>query len=232
MNCIIVDDDETSRIVLSNLVNKIEGLNLVSVCSDTNEARAILKKAPIDLLLLDIEMPKETGVELFESIETNTDVIFITSQTKHAVRAFENDAIDYIIKPTNLERLKKAISKAKRRRESTISLSSKTNQEHLFLKHKGDLIKVFYDDILYIEASGGYVTYHLTDKTVMLSGALKKVEEKLNPKYFARVHRSFVVNIHKITTFHSESVNIGYRVIPLSRMFRKDITQKLNDLMQ
>lgn len=231
MNCIIVDDDETSRIVLSNLVSKIDELNLITVCSSTNEVRDVMKNTKVDLLLLDIEMPEETGVELFESIKTDTDVIFITSQTKHAVRAFENDAIDYIIKPTNLDRLKKAIHKAKRRRENKPSTPGISNQEYLFIKDKGQLSKIYYRNILYMEATGGYVSYHLTDKTILTNGVLKQVEEKLDTNHFIRVHRSFVVNINKITAFHSESVNIGNRIIPLSRKYRKHVTEKLNELM-
>jgi DNA-binding LytR/AlgR family response regulator len=231
MNCIIVDDDETSRIVLSNLVNKIEGLNLITVCSNTDEARKVMKDITVDLLLLDIEMPKETGVELFESIKTNTDVIFITSQTKHAVRAFENDAIDYLIKPTNLDRLKKAITKAKRRRDKNSTVNNIQNQEYIFIKKKGQLTKVFYKEILYIEATSGYVSYYLNDKKILVNGVLKRVEEKLDPKCFIRVHRSFIVNINKITAYHSESVNVGDKSIPLSRMYRKDVAKVLNKLM-
>lgn len=229
MNCIIVDDDETSRIVLSNLVNKIGSLNLITTCINTNEARKLMKSIDVDLLLLDIEMPDETGVEFFESLSTNTDVIFITSQTKHAVRAFENDAIDYLIKPINLERLKKAITKAIRRR-------TKVEEEHvkddfIFIKQKGVLTKVYYSDIIYIEATQGYVKYHLKNKTILTNGTLKKIEEKLNSAIFIRVHRSFLVNINMITAYHTDTVTVQKTEIPLSRMYRKEVSNKLNNLI-
>lgn len=229
MNCIIVDDDETSRIVLSNLVNKIKNLNLITTCSSTNEARKIVQNVNIDLLLLDIEMPEETGVEFFESLSTNTDVIFITSQTKHAVRAFENDAVDYIIKPVNLERLKKAVNKAVRRRSKTEDESPK--DDFLFIKQKGMLNKVFYGEIMYIEATEGYIKYHLKDKTILTSGTLKKIEDKLNPQLFIRVHRSYLVNINMITAYHTDTITVQKTTIPLSRLYRKEVATKLNNLI-
>lgn len=229
MNCIIVDDDETSRIVLSNLVNKIKNLNLITACSSTNEARKIVQNVNIDLLLLDIEMPEETGVEFFESLSTNTDVIFITSQTKHAVRAFENDAVDYIIKPVNLERLKKAVNKAVRRRSKTEDESPK--DDFLFIKQKGMLNKVFYGEIMYIEATEGYIKYHLKDKTILTNGTLKKIEDKLNPQLFIRVHRSYLVNINMITAYHTDTITVQKTTIPLSRLYRKEVATKLNNLI-
>lgn len=230
MNCIIVDDDETSRIVLSNLVNKIEGLDLITVCASTNEARKIMESINVDLLLLDIEMPEETGVEFFESITSDTDVIFITSQTKHAIRAFENDAIDYIIKPTNLERLKKAINKASRRREKQEKEVSADN-EFLFIKQKGLLTRIYFNEIIYIEAAEGYIYYHLKDKVILTNGTLKKVEEKINKDVFIRVHRSFLVNINKISAYHTDSITINKKQIPLSRLYKKDVSAKLNNLI-
>ena len=229
MNCIIVDDDETSRIVLSNLVNKIGSINLITTCSSTSEARKLMESISVDLLLLDIEMPEETGVEFFESITSDTDVIFITSQTKHAVRAFENDAVDYIIKPVNLDRLNKAIKKATRRRTKTEEES--TPENFLFIKQKGVLTKINHNDILYIEAAQGYVKYHLKDKVILTNGTLKKVEEKLNSLVFIRVHRSFIANINMITTYHTDSITIQKTNIPLSRLYRKEVSSKLNNLI-
>jgi DNA-binding LytR/AlgR family response regulator len=229
MNCIIVDDDETSRIVLSNLANKIGSINLITTCSSSAEARELMKSIRVDLLLLDIEMPEETGVAFFESITSNTDVIFITSQTKHAVRAFENDAIDYIIKPVNLDRLRKAIKKAERRRNKVEEEISSEN--FIFINQKGVLTKIIYHNILYIEASKGYVKYHLKDKTILSNGTLKKVEEKLNPLVFIRVHRSFIANINMITKYHTDSITVENTSIPLSRLYRKEVSSKLNSLI-
>lgn len=230
MNCIIVDDDETSRLVLSNLANKINDLNLIKACESTSEAREVMKNVNIDLLLLDIEMPEETGVQFFESIKSNTDVIFITSQTKHAVKAFEHDAVDYLVKPINLDRLRTAVEKAKRRRTSGAEEAVSINDKYLFVKNKDMLEKVFYKDIKYIEATSGYVTFFTTNKDIVTNGVLKKIEEKLDKKHFVRVHRSYMVNINKITGYDAESVKVGSDSIPLSRMYKKDVISILDNL--
>lgn len=230
MNCIIVDDDETSRLVLSNLANKINDLNLIKACANTTEAREVMKNVDIDLLLLDIEMPEETGVEFFESINTKTDVIFITSQTKHAVRAFENDAVDYLVKPINLDRLRQAVEKAKRRRTSSAEEVTSMNDKYLFVKNKDLLEKVFYKDIKYIEATSGYVTFYTVNKDIVTNGVLKKIEDKLDKKHFVRVHRSYMVNINKITGYDSDSVKVGKDSIPLSRMYKKEVITILDNL--
>lgn len=230
MNCIIVDDDETSRLVLSNLANKIKDLNMIKACANTKEAREVMKNVDIDLLLLDIEMPEETGVEFFESITSKTDVIYITSQTKHAVRAFENDAVDYLVKPINLDRLKKAVEKAKRRRATESEETTSVNDKYLFVKNKDVLEKLFYKDIKYIEATSGYVTFYTSSKDIVTNGVLKKIEDKLDKKHFVRVHRSYMVNINKITGYDAESVKVGGDSVPLSRMYKKDVISILNNL--
>ena len=157
--------------------------------------------------------------------------IFITSQTKHAVKAFENDAVDYIVKPTNLNRLKAAIEKAKRRRENNEPSFINPNSEYLFIKEKGKLIKVFYSEIQYVGATNGYVSFYLENKEIITTGVLKKVEDKLNTKQFIRIHRSYIVNINKITAFDSDEISIGNKTIPLSRTYRKEVSKRLNDLM-
>ncbi len=230
MNCIIVDDDETSRLVLSNLANKINDLNLLKACENTSEAREVMKTVDIDLLLLDIEMPDETGVEFFETVNSKTDVIFITSQTKHAVRAFENDAVDYLVKPINLDRLRQAVEKAKRRRNSAEPSTGIGNDQYLFVKNKDQLEKIRYSEINYIEATNGYVTFYTVHKNIVTNGVLKKIEEKLDKNHFVRVHRSYMVNINKITGYDAESVKIGTTKIPLSRMYKKDVMGRLNNL--
>ena len=117
INCLIIDDDETSRFVLTNLANKLNSIRLIGSCESTKEAKKIMESKNVNLLFLDIEMPEETGVEFVKNLENPIDVIFITSQTKHAIEAFEYDAIDYIVKPVDLKRLEKAVNKVVRRKK-------------------------------------------------------------------------------------------------------------------
>lgn len=228
MNCIIVDDDETSRFVLTNLVKKIEDVHLVGSCSNTQEARDLLTKKDIDIILLDIEMPGETGIELLEKMKGNIEVIFVTSQTKHAVSAFENDAIDYIIKPIDLSRLNKAIEKARRK---LASLSNSADEsEYIFVKGNTSFEKIYLKDIRFIESTNGYVTFHTTYKKITISGTLKKAMEKIDVEQFMQVHRSYVVNIDRVTKYEADTISIGTTDLPLSRLYKKNVVDYLNKL--
>ncbi len=228
MNCIIVDDDETSRFVLSNLVKKIEDLHLVGSCINTQEAKEILKNKEVDLILLDIEMPGETGIEMFEKMTGNIEVVFVTSQTKHAVSAFENDAVDYILKPIDLSRLNKAIEKVRRRLSSTTQDVS--NEAFLFVRGSTSFEKVFLKDILFIESTNGYVTFQTTYKKITMSGTLKKVMDKIEAPEFIQAHRSYVINLHKVTKYEADKITVGSTDLPLSRLYKKDIINELNKL--
>ena len=231
MNCIIVDDDETSRVVLTNLISKIIDLNLIKACKDTKEAREVMKNVTLDLLFLDIEMPNETGVEFFDSITVKTDVIFITSQTKHAVKAFESDAVDYLVKPVNLDRLTKAVDKAKRRHlNENEDGTTSSNEDYFFVKTKDQLEKVFYKNIKYIESSSGYVTFYNNSKNLLVNGTLKRVEEKLDSNNFIRVHRSYIVNLNRISGYSSDYIEIDSVKVPLSRLYKKNVVEILEKL--
>jgi two-component system, LytTR family, response regulator len=115
ISCILVDDDETSRFILTNLIKKNGFLNLIKSCSNALEARETIERNEIELMFLDIEMPYENGIDMLEKLVKKPNVIFITAHTKHAIKAFEFDAVDYIVKPIDLKRLNNAIEKAKRR---------------------------------------------------------------------------------------------------------------------
>ena len=227
MNCIIVDDDETSRFILSNLVKKIDGTYLVGSCKNTIEARQLIEEKEVHIVLLDIEMPGETGIEMFEKMSGNIDVIFITSQVKHAISAFENDAVDYIVKPVDLNRLNKAFDKAKRR---LISNEEENDQEFIFIKEKTTFEKIFLKDIKFIESSQGYVTFYTTYKKVTMNGTLKKIMDKLNSDQFIQVHRSYLININKVTKYVADSIYVGDTELPLSRMYKKDVVSFLDKI--
>lgn len=231
MNCIIVDDDETSRLVLTNLISKIEGLNLIKACKNTTEAREVMRNVTLDLLFLDIEMPKETGVEFFDTLTTKTDVVFITSQAKHAVKAFESDAVDYLLKPVNLERLNQAVDKAKRRvKNEKEEQNLSGNDSYFFVKTKDQLEKIFYRNIKYIESSSGYVTFYNIKKNILVNGTLKRVEEKLDNKQFIRVHRSYIINLNRISGYGNDFIEIDSTKVPLSRLYKKEVVDILEKL--
>jgi two-component system LytT family response regulator len=233
MTCILVDDDETSRFIITNLANKNDNIQLVKSCSNAREARETLDEQDIDLMLLDIEMPYENGIDMLEKLDKKPQVIFITSQTKHAIKAFEFDAIDYIVKPLDYSRLNEALEKAKRRifglpTENVENLSD----EFLLIKNNRETQKMCYNQIHFIEGSSSYVTYHASEGKITTTGILKQIEETINTQVFVRVHRSFLVNINKIVKISSEEVLVLQQSLPLSRKYRKEAILKFNELNQ
>jgi DNA-binding LytR/AlgR family response regulator len=177
-------------------------------------------------MLLDIEMPYENGVDMLAKLDKKPNVIFITSQTRHAIKAFEFDAIDYIVKPIDLERLNEAVEKAKRRifgvPQEVIPVE---NEEYMMIKKNRVTHKFPYSSIGYIEGSSSYVTYCTISGKITTTGILKQVEETLNPNVFVRIHRSFIVNINKIDKISSQEVVIRNTELPLSRKYKKGVLE-------
>jgi len=226
ISCIIVDDDETSRFILTNLVNKNDDLKFIKACSNTREARDIIENQDIDLMLLDIEMPFENGVDMLSTLDKKPNVIFITSQTRHAIKAFEFDAIDYIVKPIDLDRLNEAVVKAKRRIFGVPQeVIPDKNEEFMLIKKNRETQKFPYSSIGYIEGSSSYVTYCTTSGKITTTGILKQIEETLNPNVFVRIHRSFIVNINKIDRISSQEVVVRNKELPLSRKYKKEVLE-------
>ena len=232
ITCILVDDDETSRFILTNLTKKNDDLNVIKSCSNAREARDVIESQKIDLMFLDIEMPYENGIDMLEKLESIPNIIFITSQAKHAVRAFEFDAIDYIVKPVDLKRLNSAIEKAKRRifGNRTEAVFENTDEESLIVKKNRVTQKIPYSNIDFIEGSSSYVTYMTSSGKITTTGILKQLEETLNPEVFVRVHRSFLVNITKVSKLTSHEVVIRNEKLPLSRKYRKDVVTIFNEI--
>jgi two-component system, LytTR family, response regulator len=227
ISCIIMDDDETSRFILTNLVKKNPALKLIKSCSNALEARELLENRDVDLILLDIEMPYESGMDMFQKLTSKPMVIFITSQTKHAIKAFEIDAIDYIVKPVDLKRLVEATDKVERRLASVKGRSHKadTVDEFIFIKKNRETFKLLYSNIIFIEGSSSYITYHTIDGKITTTGILKQIESELDPEVFVRVHRSYIINIRKVTKINSQELKVRDVSVPLSRKYKKKVSE-------
>ena len=226
ISCIIVDDDETSRFVLSNLVKKNGSLNLLKACSNAIDARDVVNKMEVDLMLLDIEMPYENGLDMLEKMKTRPHIIFITSKTNHAIKAFEFDAVDYIVKPATFGRLNSAVEKVKRRVFSTqVNESLESDDEFILIKKNRETQKIPYRNVEYIEGSSSYITYFRTDGKITTTGILKQIEETLDSDVFTRIHRSFIINIRKVSKLTAQQVFIRDKKLPLSRKYKKVVKE-------
>lgn len=232
MKCLIIDDNKMARMAMRQLVSQVQSLELVAECSDAIEAYNHLTREPIDLLLLDIEMPDMTGIELTKKLGPNNRplIIFTTAKTDYAVEAFELNVVDYLVKPVTLARFLQALERAKEATESKRQDVKIEAQEFVFVKDNGVLKKLNVDDILYLEAMGDYVKVHTGQKFHVLHSTLKAIEEKLPAAKFLRVHRSYIVALSKIDYIQDGSIYIGKASVPLAETYKVMLNKKLNML--
>jgi len=229
MKCIIVDDNKMARMALKQLVSLLSNVDLVAECNDAVEALDILNSSQVDLLLLDIEMPGMTGLDLIKKLgNTKPLIIFTTAKKDYAVEAFELNVIDYLIKPIALPRLKQAIDKAQEALDSNKQEVKVEEQEFVFVKDNGILKRIAIDDILFLEAMGDYVKVHTPQKFHVVHATLKSIEEKLPSSKFLRVHRSFIVAINKIDYIQEGTISIVKTTIPVADTHKSNLNKRLN----
>jgi DNA-binding LytR/AlgR family response regulator len=229
MKCIIVDDNKMARMALKQLVSQVPNLELVAECIDAEEALDTLNNMQIDLLLLDIEMPGMTGLDLTKKLGNSRPlIIFTTAKTDYAVEAFELNVVDYLVKPIALPRFKQSVDKALETIESNKEEMKVEEQAFVFVKDNGVLKRIAIDDILFLEAMGDYVKVHTPQKFHVVHATLKSIEEKLPASKFLRVHRSYIVAINKIDYIQEGTITIGKTTIPVADTHKANLSKRLN----
>jgi two-component system LytT family response regulator len=228
MNCIIVDDDDASRTVLTQMAKQVDYLTILKTCSTPLDAMNTLKKEEVDVLFLDIEMPGMTGMEMLKALDTRPQVILTTSHKEYALDAFDLNVVDYLIKPVTLPRFLKAMAKVKNYTDSTDQVSA--GQDYFFIKKDSVLNKVPVKDILWIEALGDYITVHTKDQRFILHATLKSLEGKLPTDKFVRVHRSYIVQVDNIKKVEDTTIFINDVAIPVGALYKESFIKRLNTL--
>jgi len=214
---------------LKQLVSQLSNVELVAECNDAAEALDVLNSNQVDILLLDIEMPGMTGLDLIKKLgNTKPLIIFTTAKKDYAVEAFELNVIDYLIKPIALPRLKQAIDKAQEALDSNKQEVKVEEQAFVFVKDNGVLKRIAIDDILFLEAMGDYVKVHTPQKFHVVHATLKSIEEKLPSSKFLRVHRSFIVAINKIDYIQEGTISIVKTTIPVADTHKSNLNKRLN----
>ena len=231
MNCLIIDDNPIARATLSHLAGEIPDLTISCECCNAIDAYNYLQKNEVDLLLLDIEMPEMSGLELTRNLQ-NKDIIiiFTTSKKEYALEAFELNVADYLLKPVATSRFLSAINKAREIIESRKEDVQLNSDEFIFIRDSNIVRKLNLDDILYAEAMGDYVKLHTPQKLYAIHITLKNAEERLPSSRFVRIHRSFVVALNKIETIRDGGIVINGQFLPVADAFRKTLNQRINIL--
>ena len=232
IRCIIVDDDRMSLRILQSLVEKTDFLNLVGAYDNALQAARALVEQEVDLLFLDVEMPDMTGLELIETLERKPQIIITTSKEQYAMKAFDHDAADFLLKPIeNYARFLKAVRKAMGNLRKPVPPPAGAEPVNtVFIKVDSLLVSFNLKEVHYIEAYGDYVKIHTEAKTFVVHTKLRTMEDTLPDRDFARVHRSFIVRIDKIKNIDTSNLQVGTKIIPISNSYRPQLFEKIQTL--
>ena len=232
LRCLLIDDEPPALKVLASYISSINGLEIAGQCRNAIEALDVLHQKTIDVIFLDIKMPRLLGTDFLKNLSHPPKVIFVTAYREYAVDGFELDAVDYLVKPVSFERFFKAITKLNRLMGREISAvipnDSPNPGAFVYLKVDRDMKKVFVNDIVYIESWKDYIKIFLTDgKNLLAKQSISAMENLLSEHKFVRVHRSFMVSLDKISGYNGLSVQLSEMEIPIGRLYKQSVMEKL-----
>ncbi len=232
MTCLIVDDNKVARTTIKQLAGQVKDLTVAGDCANALDAYNFLQENPVDILLLDIEMPGMNGIELTRRLVNQSPiVIFTTSKKEYAVEAFELAVADYIVKPVTPARFLQAIDRARSILNSTRPESPVSQHDSfLFIRDSNIIRRLPLDDLLFAEAMGDFVKLHTPRKTYVVHTTLKAVEERLPADRFLRTHRSFIAAIDKVDSLRDGDLVIQGNAIPVADAYRATLNKRLNVL--
>lgn len=228
-NCIIVEDEPLAAEVLQDYISQVPFLQLKAVCGDAIFAMEILQKQRIDLIFLDIHLPKIKGFEFIKTLKHRPHIIITSAYHEYALEGYENNVVDYLLKPVEFSRFLAAVNKVRASADpavTTIVYGSQPERAHLFFNVSKKKVKVFLDDILYIESLKEYIRIVTKTKPILTKFQLGQIDEILSRNNFLRVHRSFIVAKDKIEAFTATDVEINGKQIPIGRSY-KELVQSM-----
>nr|WP_321450347.1 LytTR family DNA-binding domain-containing protein [uncultured Carboxylicivirga sp.] len=234
INCLIVDDEITAREVLENHLSKIDNIHLIASCKNALEAFQWLAKKSIDLIFLDINMPEISGLDFAKTINRNCKIIFTTAYREYAIDGFDLRAVDYLLKPIAFERLLQSVQKyldetPQIQKVSIEELQSDCN-DFIFVRSDRKMVKIDFNDILYIESLSDYIRIHMTNQIITTRETISNIEVKLPTQDFIRTHRSYIIAIKHIKAFTHETIEIANHELPISRSYKNEVIERLETL--
>lgn len=231
ISCLIVDDEPLARSLLKDYALKVPSLKLLDVCSSPMAAMPILQTQQVDLLFLDIQMPEITGISFLKIMKKRPLVVLTTAYSEYALESYELDVVDYLLKPITFQRFLQAVDKVSSRLQpqTTSIVTEKSSvapvQPFIFVKDGTKMVKVNWDDILYIEGLKDYVTIHTKQQKIVSLQRLKSLEEQLPIEQFIRIHNSYIVALSAINSVQKNEVQIGQTTLPISDSYKKSFRE-------
>jgi len=226
INCLVVDDEPIAREGIMEYIRQIDYLNPVAQCKSAIEAAGLLQKNKIDLMFMDIQMPKLTGIEFVKALADPPLIIFTTAYSEYALEGFELDVVDYLLKPISFPRFLKSVEKAQHylhAKNKEVSLT----QDFFYIKCNGKIEKITMDDVMYIEALANYVILHTRQKKYITYLTFSGMEEQLPAHLFVRIHKSYLVAISAIQTIDGTEVVTSSARLPLSKNYRNSVMSRI-----
>jgi DNA-binding LytR/AlgR family response regulator len=232
INCIIIDDEPLARKGLKEYISDVEFLQLAGEFDNPVKAMDLLAKEEVQLIFLDIQMPKITGLDFFKTLQYAPPVIFTTAFPEYALEGFELNALDYLVKPVSFERFLKAAMRAKeyyelRQKNSSLTVPGAATPDYFFIKADGKLVKINYDDILFVEALQNYVVIQTREKKYITYLTFKAVEDYLPADKFIKTHKSYIISASKVDSIEANDIRIGQHHVPISRNLKDEVMEKL-----
>jgi two-component system LytT family response regulator len=230
IRCVIIDDEPLARQMLKEFISKVPHLALVGEFSSPLKAMNTLSNSSIDVLFLDIQMPRITGIDFLKTLSKKPHVIFTTAYPQYAVEGFELNATDYLLKPFDFNRFLKAINKLpvdEKIVPTQVTEAQTNDHQFVFVKDGTKLIKINFDSILYVEGFGDYVKIITKNKVITSLKNLKALQAEL-PDYFVRVHNSYIISVKAIDSIQQNNVYIGDKPIPIGITYKKTFFDLIN----
>ncbi|MDZ7604569.1 MAG: response regulator transcription factor [Cyclobacteriaceae bacterium] len=225
LQCLIVDDEPLSLDVLDMYIRDTPGLLLAGRCLDAFEAMKVLKEKAVDIIFLDINMPKLSGLNMVRTLEKLPEIVFTTAYPEYAVEGFELNVLDYLVKPISFERFTKAVNKAFTKLEPA---TERLNASFIMVKTDKRLHRISISDILYIQSMGDFIKIHTRDKTYIESETLRNTESLLPADSFVRIHKSYIISVMAFKYIEGNQVKIGDTLLPIGLTYKEGLLKALN----
>ena len=232
IKCLLVDDEPLASQVIEAYIKRVDKLQAVGVARSAEKALQVLHNEPVDLLFLDIQMPRMDGIIFLKSLVNPPAVIFITAYKEYAIDGYDLNIVDYLLKPVSFERFLKAVNKfIALRQAARISVADEPETTGQFIFFKGNkrrILKVMLDDIIYIESLSNYIRVKTVNQQIIAYDSINNLEQTLPVQKFIRIHRSYIVAVSKILSFSATDVEMDKETLPVGRLYKKDFLRRLN----
>jgi len=229
LNCIIVDDEPIARDILKTYIEQVPYLTLIASCEDAFEAMQVLNRKEIDLIILDINMPRLTGFEMLRSLKKHAAVIITSAYPEYALEGFELSVTDYLLKPFSFPRFVQATEKVvNMNQDSAVAERAAYDEDFLMVKSDKKLTKIFLEEIEYVEAYGNYIfIYRNSGDRIMSKQTLTQFEEQLPAHKFVRIHKSYLLSLKAVKYLEGNEVALANRKLPVGKVYRENLMKVL-----